>query len=77
MQETDPINVIFKIQKYIKEDIENNISILVSGVDNMDTYKYITATIHTNDRILQEISNLLNPKEPNNDDKVTRLRREI
>ena len=74
MQETDPINVIFKIQKYIKEDIENNISILVSGVDNMDTYKYITATIHTNDRILQEISNLLNPKEPN-DDKVTRIRK--
>jgi hypothetical protein len=74
MQEADPINVIFKIQKYIKEDIENNISILVSGVDNMDTYKYITATIHTNDRILQEISNLLNPKEPN-DDKVTRIRR--
>tara|TARA_B110000483_G_C17898985_1_gene428555 strand:+ start:100 stop:324 length:225 start_codon:yes stop_codon:yes gene_type:complete len=74
MQEADPINVIFKIQKYIKEDIENNISILVSGVDNMDTYKYITATIHTNDRILQEISNLLNPKEPN-DDKVTRIRK--
>ena len=76
MQEADPINVIFKLQKYIKEDIENNISILVSGVDNMDTYKYITATIHTNDRILQEISNLLNPKEPN-DDKVTRIRKKI
>ena len=76
MQEADPINVIFKIQKYIKEDIENNISILVSGVDNMDTYKYITATIHTNDRILQEISNLLNPKEPEPDDEtnITRLR---
>jgi|TARA_R110000737_G_C14275026_1_gene431191 uncharacterized protein YwgA len=74
MQEADPINVIFKIQKFLKEDIENNISILVSGVDNMDTYKYITATIHTNDRILQEISNLLNPKEPN-DDKVTRIRK--
>ena len=76
MQEADPINVIFKLQKFIKEDIENNISILVSGVDNMDTYKYITATIHTNDRILQEISNLLNPKEPN-DDKVTRIRKKI
>jgi|TARA_R100000541_G_scaffold133_1_gene458 hypothetical protein len=74
MQEADPINVIFKLQKFLKEDMENNISILVSGVDNMDTYKYITATIHTNDRILQEISNLLNPKEPN-DDKVTRIRR--
>ena len=74
MQEADPINVIFKLQKFFKEDIENNISILVSGVDNMDTYKYITATIHTNDRILQEISNLLNPKEPN-DDKVTRIRK--
>ena len=76
MQEADPINVIFKLQKFLKEDIENNISILVSGVDNMDTYKYITATIHTNDRILQEISNLLNPKEPN-DDKVTRIRKKI
>jgi uncharacterized protein YwgA len=74
MQEADPINVIFKLQKFLKENIENNISILVSGVDNMDTYKYITATIHTNDRILQEISNLLNPKEPN-DDKVTRIRK--
>ena len=74
MQEADPINVIFKLQKFLKEDMENNISILVSGVDNMDTYKYITATIHTNDRILQEISNLLNPKEPN-DDKVTRIRK--
>ena len=74
MQEADPINVIFKLQKFLKEDIENNISILVSGVDNVDTYKYITATIHTNDRILQEISNLLNPKEPN-DDKVTRIRK--
>jgi hypothetical protein len=74
MQEADPINVIFKLQKFLKENIENNISILVSGVDNMDTYKYITATIHTNDLILQEISNLLNPKEPN-DDKVTRIRK--
>jgi len=27
------------------------------------------------DQIKQELSNLLNPKEPENDDKVTRIRR--
>mgnify|MGYP003625227051 CR=1 FL=1 len=74
MQETDPVNVIFKLQKFLKEEVDNNISVLISGVDNMDTYKYILATIHTSDRILQEISNLLNPKEPD-DDKVTRIRK--
>jgi len=76
MQETvDPVNVVYKTQKLLDELMENNSQVLLGGgVDNMDTYKYITATIHTNDRILQEISNLLNPKEPN-DDKVTRIRK--
>ena len=73
---TDPINVIYKLQRLLDEDIENLVNALAGGgVDSMDKYKYITAKNHTSDQILQELSNLLNPKEPKNDDKVTRIRR--
>ena len=47
------------------------------GVDSMDEYKYIIGKIHGIDSITQELSNLLEPKEPNKDDpnNVTRIRR--
>ena len=47
------------------------------GVDSMDEYKYIIGKIHGIDLINQELSNLLEPKEPNKDDpnNVTRIRR--
>jgi ribosome assembly protein YihI (activator of Der GTPase) len=46
------------------------------GVDSMEEYKYIIGKIHAIDAINQELSNLLEPKEPNNDDpnNVTRIR---
>ncbi len=47
------------------------------GVDTMDEYKYIIGKIHGIDTINQELSNLLEPKEPDKDDpnNVTRIRR--
>ena len=56
---------------------ESNANVLVGGgVDNMEKYNYILGKIHSLDQIKQEISNLLNPKEPeSDDDKVTRIRR--
>jgi len=47
------------------------------GVDTMEDYKYIIGKIHGIDSITQELSNLLEPKEPNKDDpnNVTRIRR--
>ena len=46
------------------------------GVDSMDEYKYIIGKIHGIDSINQELSNLLEPKEPNNDyENVTRIRK--
>ena len=46
------------------------------GVDNMENYKYIVGKIHAIDMIQQDLSNLLEPKEPNNDDdNVTRIRK--
>jgi hypothetical protein len=78
MQETvDPVNVVYKVQKLLNELMESNAQVLLGGgVDNMEKYNYILGKIHIVDQIKQEISNLLNPKEPNNDDdKVTRIRR--
>jgi|TARA_B110000444_G_scaffold156509_1_gene146331 hypothetical protein len=77
MQETDPITVIYKLQKSLEASIENHGSVLIAGgVDTMEKYQYICGKIHALDQIKQEISNLLNPKEPDNDDdKVTRIRR--
>ena len=78
MQETvDPVNVAYKTQKLLDELMENNAQVLLGGgVDNMSKYNYILGKIHIIDQIKQEISNLLNPKEPEPyDKKVTRIRR--
>ena len=45
------------------------------GVDSMEEYKYIIGKIHAIDAINQELSNLLEPKEPENDDNVTTIKR--
>ena len=75
MQDQDPINVIYKLQRLLDEGIENNSAAIIGGVDNMEKYNYILGKIHTLDQVKQELSNLLNPKEPDKDDKVTRIRR--
>jgi hypothetical protein len=73
----DPINAIYKLQRLLDDGIDNNGQVLIGGgVDSMEKYNYILGKIHTLDQIKQELSNLLNPKEPDNDDdKVTRIRR--
>ena len=62
--------------------MQNQMDVLVQtlangGVDTMDEYKYIIGKIHGIDTINQELSNLLEPKEPDKDDpnNVTRIRR--
>ena len=74
----DPINVIYKLQRLLDEDINNNGQVLMGGgVDSMEKYNYILGKIHMMDQIKQELSNLLNPKEPEPDDEtnITRIRR--
>ena len=78
MQEADPINVIYKLQRLLDDGIENNGQVLMAGgVDSMSKYQYIIGKIHAMDQIKQELSNLLNPKEPEPDDEtnITRIRR--
>ena len=74
---TDPINVIYKLKKTMQSQLDALVQTLANGGrDNMTEYKYIIGKIHAIDLINQELSNLLEPKEPNNDDdKVTRIRK--
>ena len=73
----DPINVIYKLRRSMQEQMDTLVQTLANGgIDRIDEYKYIIGKIHAVDSINQELSNLLEPKEPNNDDdKVTRIRR--
>ena len=75
---TDPINVIYKIQREMKTQLESLVQTLANGgVDSMEEYKYIIGKIHATDQLNQELSNLLEPKEPDKDDpnNVTRIRK--
>jgi hypothetical protein len=58
--------ILNKLQKYLKESYQNiGDNMIGGGVDNMEKYKYMMGQAHAYLRISQEISNLLEPKEPN------------
>ena len=64
----DPVDVAYKLQRFMKAQLENlTISVTSGGVDNMEDYKYILGQIRTYEYLLQEISNLLNNKELKDD----------
>jgi protein subunit release factor A len=73
----DPVNVIYKFKKTMQEQLDALVQTLANGgIDSMDEYKYIIGKIHAIDLMNQELSNLLQPKEPNDDDdNITRIRR--
>ena len=74
---TDPIGVIYKLKKTMQSQLDALVQTLANGgVDSMEEYKYIIGKVHAIDLINQELSNLLEPKEPkNDDDNITRIRR--
>ena len=72
---TDPIHVIYKLKKTMRNVLDGLVQTLANGgIDSMDEYKYIIGKIHAIDLINQELSNLLEPKEPKDDDNITRIR---
>jgi ribosome assembly protein YihI (activator of Der GTPase) len=73
----DPVNVIYKFKKTMQEQLDALVQTLANGgIDSMDEYKYIIGKIHAIDLMNQELSNLLQPKEPDDDDdNITRIRR--
>ena len=74
-ESTDPIHVIYKLKKTMQNVLDGLVQTLANGgIDSMDEYKYIIGKIHAIDLINQELSNLLEPKEPKDDDNITRIR---
>ena len=62
----DAVQVVYRLQKGLERRIQSlALNITSGGVDNMETYKYITGQIHALESVRQEISNLLNDKEQN------------
>ena len=60
----DELNLISKIQKSLGERLQHiGDTILAGGVDNMEKYKYLVGQAHAIQLTLQDISNLLKPKE--------------
>ncbi len=60
----DDLMIISKLQKRIKATIQSITEAMVSGaIDNMEKYKYMLGQAHAYEITLQEISNLLKPKE--------------
>ena len=72
---TDPVNVIYKFKRTMQEQLDALVQTLANGgIDSMEEYKYIIGKVHAIDLINQELSNLLEPKEPKKDDNITRIR---
>ena len=62
--------ILNKIQKYLEESYQAiGDNMIGGGIDNMEKYKYMMGQAHAYLRISQEISNLLNPKEPKNENR--------
>ena len=60
----DPLVVVAKIQKMMRENLQRVGDAMISGgVDNMEKYQYMLGQARKYQYLLQEISNLLEEKE--------------
>ena len=60
----DPLVVVSRIQKVMRENLQRVGDAMISGgVDNMEKYQYMLGQARTYQYLLQEISNLLEEKE--------------
>ena len=60
----DPLVVVAKLQKILRDNLQRiGDSMISGGVDNMEKYQYMLGQVRTHQYMLQEISNLLKQKE--------------
>ena len=62
----EEINVVYRLQKYLKEVIQDHKDTIMTGVDSMDKYKYLIGKVQAFEQTQQELSNLLETKEHKN-----------
>ena len=69
----DGVQLLFKLKKLVELRRDDVVNGMVSGVDNFEKYQYMLGQIRTYHYILQELSNLLKNKEPNEDGNVVKI----
>ena len=69
----DGLQLLFTLKKLVELRRDDVVNGMVSGVDNFEKYQYMLGQIRTYHYILQEISNLLKNKEPNEDGNVVKI----
>jgi hypothetical protein len=64
----DEIVIVSKTQKALQQRLQDIGDVLLAGgVDTMEKYRYLVGQAHGIQLTLQDISNLLNPKEQKNE----------
>ena len=64
----DDLVIIDKLKKRINATVQQiGDNMMTGGVDSMEKYKYMLGQAHAYQIVIQEISNLLEPKEQKND----------
>ena len=63
----EELNVVYKLQRYLKQSIEDCQNTIMSSVDTLEKYQYLVGKVQAFEQTLQEISNLLDNKEQNDD----------
>ena len=69
----DGVQLLFKLKKLLEMRRDDVVNSLIGGVDNFEKYQYMLGQIRTYHYILQEISNLLKNKEPNENGNVVKI----
>ena len=70
----DGVQLLFTLKKLVELRRDDVVNGMVTGVDNFEKYQYMLGQIRTYHYILQEISNLLKNKEPNEDGNVVKIK---
>ena len=63
----EEFNVVYRLQRYLKQSIEDCQNTIMSGVDTLEKYQYLVGKVQAFEQTLQEISNLLENKEQKDD----------
>ena len=63
----EELNVVYRLQRHIKQAIEDCKDTIMSGVDSLEKYQYLIGKVQAFEQTLQELSNLLDNKEQNDD----------
>ena len=69
----DGVQLLFKLKKLVELRRDDVVNGMITGVDNFEKYQYMLGQVRTYHYLLQEISNLLKNKEPNEDGNVVKI----